>query len=408
MSLRLSLFSVVVLCASVAWGQPGQPAKPPALLDYSITGSVDSNSPAENPTVAMEHIEVQRLLLAIADSPRDQAYVEKSLAGSGVTLDDMVANGALRLQDGRYWLNFSLLTKADQETIRQMSNKYSRSLADAVLEDRSSLGKLLVAYDLKGVDQKTLAFVVVGCFALDWDGLELTTEKGYRAKVPKRKAGEFFFMAEEKGGLTLKQIYWGSNNLGISKTVFTTFGDHFSKRVGLGYARRNGPASIRELTEDDFARKVVAVMVALREGPQSLETLAKAAGLTPAQTSNLLSSMQMVGWVVISGEEARAVVPVLTERDRPIVSGARKLVRKRMEDWLSKNYEPVKTSMQPLTPVRQGVPYPQVFDQVWHYLFGIANQKLVESGFFVDPYAPGTERPGYVPVFWAEGLGEAP
>lgn len=65
----------------------------------------------------MEHPEVRRLLLDAAASPRGREYVEAVLQGSGVSLGDMLSNGSLRLEDGRYWLNFGLLTRADQEIV---------------------------------------------------------------------------------------------------------------------------------------------------------------------------------------------------------------------------------------------------------------------------------------------------
>ncbi len=81
-------------------------ASEPGLLYYSITGWTNSTSPSENATYAMEHREVQRLLLDMAKSPRDREYVEKALSGSGVSVSDMIANGSLRSEQGLYWLNF--------------------------------------------------------------------------------------------------------------------------------------------------------------------------------------------------------------------------------------------------------------------------------------------------------------
>lgn len=104
-----------------------------------MTGWSDSTSPAENATYAMAHREVQRLLLDIAESPRSSDYVDKALSGSGVTLSDMVASRSLRPEGGRYWLNFSLLTRSDQEIVRRPTDQYSQSLADAMLLRRAEI-----------------------------------------------------------------------------------------------------------------------------------------------------------------------------------------------------------------------------------------------------------------------------
>ena len=43
-------------------------------------------------------------------------------------------------------------------------------------------------------------------------------------------------------------------------------------------------------------------------------------------------------------------------------------------------------------------------DQLWHYLFGIANGKLVESGLFMDPYAAGRKQQGNITFIYKDGL----
>ena len=362
-----------------------------SLLNYSITGSSDSESPAENATYAMQHLEVQRLLLAAAASPRNREYVEAALRGSGVSLDDMISNGSLRLEDGRYWLNFGLLTRGDQELIVRAANKYSQRLADAVLKRRAEIEGLLKSYDL---DLKAATFVVLGCFSLDWDGLNYATAKGYRARSPKRKSGSFFVMAEERGGVSLKQIYWGSNNNAYGEYEFTTFGDHFSPRNStLWTLRRQGPIELRNKPVAELAQKVGPLMFALREGPRE------------ADADGLLEAMARIGWARKEGGLYRAAIPVLTQRDRAMVTGLLRIGRKALEEWFAENYAELKLALADISPVRNRVPFPVAFDQIWHYLFGIANEKLVEAGLFADPYAPGATFQGYVPAVYVQGMG---
>jgi hypothetical protein len=366
-------------------------AQTDSLLNYSITGSSNSSSPAENAAKAMDHLEVQRLLLAVASSPRDRGYVEAALRGSGVSLDDMVSNGSLRVDGGRYWLNFGLLTRGDQEILVRAANTYSQRLADAVLKRRPKIEALLKGYDL---DRKAAAFIALGCFSFDWDGLNYATAKGYRAKPPKRKSGSFFFMAEERGGVSLKQIYWGSSNNAYAKYGFTTFGDHFSQKDStLWNVRRQGPVEWRNQPIAEFAPKVGALMFALHEGPQ------------PADADGLLEAMVKIGWVRKEEGLYRAAIPVLTERDRAMVTGLLRIGRKALEEWFAANYSELKSALADISPVRNRVPFPMAFDQIWHYLFGIANQKLVEAGLFADPYAPDTAFQGYIPAVYVQGMG---
>lgn len=90
--------------------------------------------------------------------------------------------------------------------------------------------------------------------------------------------------------------------------------------------------------------------------------------------------------------------------DKPIVAGLLRIGHRVMENWLAANYEPFRSAVREITPVRQNVPYQQTFDQLWHYLFGIANQRLVEAGLFVDPYGQGRVRQGYTAFVYEESL----
>ena len=95
MSLRLASICLGIGIAAAAQSDLKQPE---SLLNYSITGSSSSSLSADNAIYAMEHIEVQRLLLAVAEAPRDREFVETALRGSGVSLDDMLSNTSLRLR----------------------------------------------------------------------------------------------------------------------------------------------------------------------------------------------------------------------------------------------------------------------------------------------------------------------
>jgi hypothetical protein len=224
--------------------------------------------------------------------------------------------------------------------------------------------------------------------------MNYVTAKGYHAEAPKRKSGSFFVMAEERGGVSLKQIYWGSSNSAYGKYGFTTFGDHFSPRNStLWTLRRQRPVEWRDKPISEFAQKVGPLMFALREGPQA------------ADADGLLEAMVGIGWARNEGGLFRATIPVLTERDRAMVTGLLRIGRGALEEWFVANYTELKSALAEISPVRNRVPFPVAFDQIWHYLFGIANEKLVEAGLFPDPYATGAAFQGYVPAVYVQGMG---
>ncbi len=75
-----------------------------------------------------------------------------------------------------------------------------------------------------------------------------------------------------------------------------------------------------------------------------------------------------------------------------------------MDAWLAANYQAVQAELSTITPLRYGVPYADVFTQVWHYLFGTANRQLVEARVFADPYSESRQYKGFIPVVWHGSL----
>jgi len=118
--------------------------------------------------------------------------------------------------------------------------------------------------------------------------------------------------------------------------------------------------------------------------------------------------MAEIGWARKEGALYRAAIPVLTEQNRAMVTGLLRIGRKALEEWFGANYEDLKSALTDISPVRNRVPFPVAFDQIWHYLFGIANEKLVEAGLFADPYAPEAAFQGYMPAVYVQGMGWLP
>jgi hypothetical protein len=80
-----------------------------------------------------------------------------------------------------------------------------------------------------------------------------------------------------------------------------------------------------------------------------------------------------------------------------MVDAVRAMGRQVMDAWLEQNGAAVKDSLGGLNAIRFGVAYQQLFTEIWHYLFGMANRSLVESGHFADPYTDGRLSKGMIP-----------
>jgi len=132
--------------------------------------------------------------------------------------------------------------------------------------------------------------------------------------------------------------------------------------------------------------------------------LARQASLDSAETADLFPLLVQLGYVRENAGTYTALIPVLGRRDSAMTAALVGLSRDVMSEWLAANYAKMEGDLKHLTTIRAGLPYAQVYTQIWHYLFGTTNRKLVEAGLFADPYGAGRTYQGFVPVVFDPSL----
>ena len=383
------------------------------LLRYSIVGS---NSCATKPCYdeVISNPIVQKMLLDLAAGSRPVDAVETALRGGEVPVTHLLQLRLIRREGDRYFLNFPLFTAVDVKRIRESSEVYGGSLADAMLAHRQDIEAALQSYDLSGVDRKAVAYFVLGCASLDWDGLHLTAARGYRKVTEDRPDGKYVPDAEQTTSFSLERIYWGSHNSSYDGIDLTSFGDHFSKRytfpdlfwrlpgriANTDYPDELKPTieSLLDASLQQTGVHVTRMMVSLRDGEKTLPELAKAASLNADETEPLVRALIALEFVATHGDRYEARIPVFTKRDEAMVRHLLSIGNLVMDQWLATNYAKLKAELRDLSFTRSGVPFEDGFTMVWHYIFGIANRKLVEAGLFADPYAAGRKYKGSIPA----------
>jgi len=150
------------------------------------------------------------------------------------------------------------------------------------------------------------------------------------------------------------------------------------------------------------------VMSAVADGTDTDEGLAKTLPLPEGRRRAILRLLVAIGYLREADYRYLIGVPVLRERDKPLVEATLKLSREIMTGWLQQNYPPMKDDLCGLSPMRNGLPFSLAFSEVWHYEFGFATKSLAESGFYANPRAKSNRYEGYVPLVWASSVLKTP
>lgn len=374
-----------------------------------------------NPEYALSLLKIQQLLLDVAQNPKDHPFIEESLEETGISVEDLLATGLLLEQDSHYVLGFSLFTQDDQRVLREVCRNFAEDLAEIYLARHAEFEEILDAYPLKNIDTAALAYVLIGCFSLDWDGLRISRDLEYRPSTPPKNA-PFIGWADDKRAKEFQEkkgLYWGSHNEYLDNGVaFTTFGDHSSLlRYGFPDIAWQMARSIRILRAPDRIQPILArvgrralygqilmplgnIMLELRNGKRSEEALRDATGFEPEQLKDLLAILEGLEYVRKVTDGYEAIIPVFSSADQQYIHSLIMLSRDMLTSWLKQNFKQIEVDLSNLSAYKYGQPLEATFYKIWHEIFGAANRILVEKNMFIDPYGEGRKYKGYLPVVW--------
>ena len=257
----------------------------------------------------LNDIAVQRTLLDIASKPRTWGYINSALQERNIPLEQLLKNKLIRFENDLYVINYLLFTRADMKIMREITESHAKILSDAILKRRSEIESILKQYVSPGVDPHAVLYIILGCFSLDWDGLELTAERGYRSKktLLKRILPRSIFWSwevyEPTGVLHEKELYKGSHSNKYGIAVLTSFGDHeiqprefLPDILDFSNTYHLYPYTLKEMIESvtktsskkAIGKQIGVIMLALREGNKNIKELSKAADIEQEEADKLL------------------------------------------------------------------------------------------------------------------------
>jgi len=395
-----------------------------SLLSTGITGS-NSSYGMDSPQHILSFRPVQELVLKAANGPLTKTEIESKLAGIDPTIDHLLRMYILREEGDKYFLNYLLLTKDDQKKIFSVSQSYAKDLSKIFTAEKSFFYDLLVNQGISESLMDETLFTLVAGMLLNWEGLKIATELGYRPEPTEYPNGDKYILHSSENGVEEPSLgmYWGSHTTTANlKWVFSTFGD------GNSIPRLKGiPDLYESIYRDGFEtfkaddevfgavakhfvtyineaeiRDAGSIMFALSEGPKSKDTLAKIVDISPARFDATLKLLEAFDHISTTSEgEYINTVPVFTENDQQMINNALEKGRRILKEWLSENYDSISNDLQSLSPMKNGLPFSLAFNEVWHYIFGFTTKYLAENGFYINPRNPEYRFKGYVPLVWS-------
>jgi hypothetical protein len=381
-------------------------------LVVTICGNTAPNAkPEDIPSQYLSDAAAQDAVMWVASEFPTRKSLHDRYPSISSKIDNLFRVGALREEDGKVLLNFTLFNEDDHRVLYDVAGRHAHQLARRILAQRRAIEDALsqLRYNRAGIEKAAL--IAVGCLCLDAGGLSALEKSGYILEDKQQTGGQFTVAAEEKVDLDLHGIYWGCHSDAGAGLSFVSFGDHASRdrnalpdilrRRRFWVQGQADPAVYRPLAlayldvlRDDLVKVVKQIA---RDPHGSVQGTA----CSPAILTDWLESL---GYIDSGG---CLTAPYFAAEDAPIVQAINAVVLEQVRTWCDANYEDFKTSMCDTTPVRHRVDFREVFVQAWHWVFGLTNKRLAEAGFMFDTYAPGHKSPGCVPAILEDEVWQA-
>ncbi len=322
------------------------------------------------------------------DITKDEASVEK-------TINSLLKINAIRMENKKYWVNFSIFSEEDQKIVFEIGKEYGKQLAYKLLENKNEFSNLANKIKCaKYIGKDKNIFALIGCFALDWYCLD-ELEKNNFLKQHKKQPGNRYYILQGGGssGINIPGLYCGSHNMNIGEYTFTSFGDHAGPRSSLPDILWQGSSAVsKHIKGKQDLREALANILfhysknLLRDCGKLLELL-----LTNKDTKSienqgtLLNFLKKLNYISREGKKYNVKIPVFLPQDEKIIDEINKRTAKIVCDFLDQNYFEIKNALSKIRPVLNKVPFEEVFVDVWHNIFGFCNMFLAEKGFMYKP-----------------------
>lgn len=434
-----SFFTLMAACLlSVA--ASANAATPTRSFFTGAAGTLPSD-PRQRSETYFKLPEVRELIAEMESGPVSETELLRMLEGTDATIDDLLRTRLIRRTPRGYAIGFAYFTTADMKVIHASAEKYVPSLVAAYQAQAREFDRIFNQYPAKSVPAKRLATVILAGFALNWDGLDLTKQLGYRR--PQLVIGSgwkySFFASEDDPSYSEHGFIWGSSSLfGLHDNFdtnpvdfeFSSFGDPYSD------PRMNLPdvfaMPVSDMTPDvasavsdigtgdetyfntrfsgvlgpSRARTIGPILFALRRQPLGADALASF--IEPKDRNHLAGFLKLLLAMEYIHKQPdgryELIAPVLDRADAPMLNEALALHRKVLREWLRRVYPRVRSQLAGITAVREGVPFESVFTQIWHEYFGLATRKMVAAGLIEDPYSSVRKHRGSVAVLWRRSI----
>ncbi len=377
-------------------------------LHFWICGSCNV-ADEYNPIILLRDPLAQDIVWQLSSGPATAVRLTTVLSEEETKVISMLSalekTGAIVRKGELYQLAFPVFTAADLRVVWTIATEVGAEIAYRLAEARPALvDTVSMLSSAQYVAVNWLLLPVVGCFALDWGGLERLEALDYLVRHKTQPGGGDYVLFGAEPGDDVAERFCYSHSDFVGRYLFTTFGDITGSRNAfpdlLWRLERTAGESVPlswnnslrlalRLYLNDLLMDVAGLLETAAKKPLAEETWATR--VAQEKATALFPLLVQMGYLREGPEGWRPAVPVFLAPDKTAIETAVAPVVDVVEAVVEARYDEMRQALQGISAARNGVPFTKIFTEVWHFIFAEANRILAETGFMASPTRTGPD-----------------
>lgn len=341
---------------------------------FGQTGNINTNDVEYNPYIYLREDGAEEFLCKLSQSSLQYADYKNNF------IDGFLKTEIIKNINGYLHLNIPTLLIEDKTKIISVSEKYAKKLYDSIVSESLKIKEICRKYEFNHNLNEKYMLVVICCICLDWYALELFEEKGFliwKRKMPGSN-NEYTltghaYMNDNESEPYIEPYYANSSYSQIYSYILASFGSSNNTIIRqcfpeiLSLPHENLWECYKEYLSDDFNKNI---------------DFAKcfAAEMTLAE-SELNILYEKSGYK----RKCEILIPVFTKQDDVITNTIQEIMKKILLDWITDYYSAIESELSNVTPIKNKIPFIDIFNYIWHNIFGICNGMLCENDIVFNP-----------------------
>ncbi|WP_346962129.1 hypothetical protein [Clostridium sp.] len=322
-------------------------------------------------------------------------------------IDNLKRINAVEEKNGKYKINFPIFLKRDIKIMDTFLKNVGKEIGDIIIKIKPLIiQKLKNLSSYKTFDEERLLYHIICDMIFDGIAFDFFEEKDVftASKVQSGNRNYIIIGYEDSYSVDSysNKLLCSSNNYGSNNFIFNSFGDSNGVRKDMYRFFRMTQQSIKNSTPfQDTNLTYIKIIDKVNKdtvekcGQLVLRVFSEATNYNElsSEDKELAIFLKDMDYINIdeTSNKLYCNVPIFQEEDMKIVTEISEIILTEILEIVKSTLSSLEKDSKDLTAIKHKVNIKEVGNELWHQIFGRANEELISRGIVAKPYSSEQE-----------------